>query len=81
VVFISDFVSTWPILKGSNRSVAPKVTRVCHFEQWIDDFISGLDAAFLARGKKIDGDPSTEALVKQELEDSEKWSNDFISGA
>jgi hypothetical protein len=81
VVFISDFVSTWPILKGSSRSVAPKVTRVCHFEQWIDDFISGPDAAFLARGKKIDGDPSTEALVKKELEDFEKWSNDFISGA
>jgi hypothetical protein len=48
------------------------VTRACHFEQWIDDFISGLDAAFLARGKKIDGDPSTEALVKKELEDFEK---------
>jgi hypothetical protein len=68
-------------LKGSSRSVAPKVTRACHFKQWIDNFISGPDAAFLARGKKIDGDPSTEALVKKELEDFEKWSNDFISGA
>jgi hypothetical protein len=57
------------------------VTRACHFEQWIDDFISGPDAAFLARGKKIDGDPSTEALVKKELENFEKWRNDFISGA
>jgi hypothetical protein len=81
MVFSSEFVSTWPILKGSSRSVAPKVTRACHFEKWIDDFISGPDAAFLVRGKKIDGDPSTEARVKKELEDFEKWSNDFISGA
>jgi hypothetical protein len=36
---------------------------------------------FWRGGKKIDGDPSTEALVKKELEDFEKWSNDFISGA
>jgi hypothetical protein len=42
----------WPILKGSSRSVAPKVTRACHFEQWIDNFISGPDALFLARGRK-----------------------------
>jgi hypothetical protein len=35
----------------------------------------------LARGKTIDGDPSTEARVKKELEDFEKLSNDFISGA
>jgi hypothetical protein len=81
VVFSSDFVSTWSILKGSSRSVAPKVTRACHFEQWINDFISGPDAAFLARGEKIDGDPNTEARVKKELEDFEKWSNNFISGA
>jgi hypothetical protein len=81
MVLSSDFVSTWTILKGSSRSVASKVTRACHFEQWIDDFISGPDVAFLARGKKIDGDPSTEALVKKELEDFEKWRNDFISGA
>jgi hypothetical protein len=62
VLFISDFVSTWPILKGSSRSVAPKVTRACHLEQWIDNFISGPDAAFLARGKKIDGSPALKLL-------------------
>jgi hypothetical protein len=50
-------------------------------EQWIDDFISGPDATFLARRKKIDGDPSTEARLKKEFDDFEKWSDDFISGA
>jgi hypothetical protein len=54
---------------------------VCHFRQWIDDFISGPDAVLLARGKKIDGDPNTEARLKKELNDFEKWSDDFISGA
>jgi hypothetical protein len=68
-------------LKRSSRSVAPKVARACHFEQWIDDFISGLDVVLLARGKKIDGDPSNEAHLKKELDDFEKWSDNFISGA
>jgi hypothetical protein len=35
----------------------------------------------LARGKKIDGDPNTEARLKKELDDFKKWSDDFISGA
>jgi hypothetical protein len=35
----------------------------------------------LARGKKIDGDTSTEARLKKEFDDFEKWSDDFISGA
>jgi hypothetical protein len=55
--------------------------RACHFEQWINDFISGPDAALLAKGKQIDGDPTTEARLKKEFDDFEKWSNDFISGA
>jgi hypothetical protein len=81
VVLSSDFVSTWPILKGRSRYVAPKVMRVCHLEQWITDFISGPDVVLLARGEIIDGHPSTEARVKKELEDFKKWSDDFISGA
>jgi hypothetical protein len=44
-----------------------------------DDGDSSSSSSHAAASER--GDPSTEALMKKELENFEKWSNDFISGA
>ena len=59
------------LLQGGSRATAPN-GKACHFELWIDDFISDRDQMYLAKRKEMEDDSKREARLKKELDDMKK---------